>query len=747
MQQSEITAYAERCFGGEPASCSYACPFNLDIRTFLERVSRGRWKQAYKSLRNAVVFPTVVAELCPAPCRGRCQRETLGDAPLDLSAIEHAVVRYTPDRRGEQYALPPKQGSVAVVGAGLAGLAAALGLAQKKYTVTVFEREASWGGALREHEHYERFDEDIRLQFAFDMPEFRYNTEITSLDELRDFDAVFVATGDGGVDFGLTPTFDPKLRNSADARVFFGGGVIGDDAIASLASAADSARMIEVFLQTGKASETYGGYDKRDCGHYVDHAGEPKKPLIVAASPDGYTEDETRAEAARCMQCDCRKCLASCEMLEKYRKLPTKIASEVYTDSGAAPPYSTHMITRETYSCLDCGYCGSVCPEGVDSGEILHLSRVQRAEDGVAPAALHDFWLREMAHATTDAAYVSAGRGKSTCEYVFFPGCQLGAMDTRHVTESYEWLACNFDCGVMLGCCGAPAYWAGRMDLFNDNISSIRSTWETLGRPTFVVACATCERMFRDATPDIAVVTLYELMAERKFIPLSTVNCQLSTVFDPCAAREDTAMRTAVRTLASGAGIALEELQNQGKCCGNGGHIRAANRELFEQMSQNRADESPLPYIVYCANCRDVFDERGKSCAHILDVLFGITPEKAPLIGEKRRNRMEVSRMLREKIEGGNAPAADVPHDAIELVIAPELAEEIDRKLIGSDEMREAIYLAERGGAKFIDADGVCQCSLVKSALTYWVRYKPLGDGRFEIVSAYYHRMRIARED
>jgi NADPH-dependent glutamate synthase beta subunit-like oxidoreductase len=742
MEQAEIIAYAERCFGGEPASCTYACPFKLDIRTFLERVSRGKWKQAYKAFRNATVFPGIAAELCSAPCRGRCQRETLGDEPLNLSAIENAVIRFAPDKRGEQYVLPAKKGSVAVIGAGIAGLAAALGLAQKKFTVTVFERTGEWGGKLRAHENFSRFEEDINNQFAFDKPEFRFNSEIKSLEDLNEFDAIFVATGENGTDFDLAGTFDEKLRNSENPRVFFGGGIVGEDAIHALANAAVNARMLEVFLQTGTASATYGAYDKRDCGHYVDHSGAEKKPLVVAASDAGYSEAEAKAEAARCMQCDCRKCLANCEMLEKFKKLPKKIASEVYTDIGAAPPYSTHMITRETYSCLDCGYCASVCPEGVNVGEILHLSRVQRAEDGVAPAALHDFWLREMAHAVNDAGYVYAENGK--CEYLFFPGCQLGAMEPEHVIRAYEFLEKNYNSGIFLGCCGAPAYWAGRMDLFNENISNIRKIWGNYGKPTLVVACATCERMFKETLPEIQVISIYELMEKLRFPQLSIIKYNLSIVFDPCSAREDSAMKGAVRSLAANAGIALEELENPGKCCGNGGHIRAANRKLFEQMSQNRVEESPLPYIVYCANCRDVFDERGKECAHILDILFGLTPGKAPLIGEKRRNRMEVKLKMQEKSE---KVAGNISQNSIELLIEPELAEEIDRKLIGEDEMREAIEKAENNGVKFIDSDNVIQCSLVKGSLTYWVRYKSLENGKFEIKNAYYHRMRIARED
>ena len=95
-------------------------------------------------------------------------------------------------------------------------------------------------------------------------------------------------------------------------------------------------------------------------------------------------------------------------------------------------------------------------------------------------------------------------------------------------------------------------------------------------------------------------------------------------MFDPCAARGDDEMQTAVRRLAARAGIALEELQERNRCCGHGGHIRVANPSLYEEITRNRAEASDKPYLVYCANCREVFASRGKECAHVLDVVFGL---------------------------------------------------------------------------------------------------------------------------
>ncbi|MDR0861244.1 MAG: FAD-dependent oxidoreductase [Oscillospiraceae bacterium] len=744
MKLEEALAFTERCFNGEPASCTYACPFHLDIRAFLEKCEKGRWKQAFKTLRNAVVFPTVVAELCDMPCAGSCQRAQIGDEPIDLLALERAVLRLTSDRRGENYALPPKDGKIAVVGAGIAGLSCALNLAMKKFEVTVFESADAWGGSLRAHPKFAEFDEDFRLQFTHEKVDFRYGTTVTTLDELADYDAIYVATGDGGVDFGLSDSWDAELFTTVNPRVFMGGGVAAQGLMAAIATGRDAARMLEVYLQTGKAAATYGGYDKRNCSRYVQHPNAVSEPR-VAAPEGGYGDAEARREAARCLKCDCDACLTSCEMLAKFRKNPQKIATQVYTDTAAAPPYSAHTLTREAYSCSDCGYCKSICPEGIDMGALLRSSRVARAKSGDVPAALHDFWLREMAFNTSEASYFSAGIGQETCQTVFFPGCQLGAMQPEHVLQSYGYLWKNLKSGIFLGCCGAPAYWAGREDLLGENLTAIRAAWQTMGQPRFILACATCARMFAELLPEIETVSLYEILADDESLQPQRV-FDAAAMFDPCAARDRDDMREAVRKLAERAQIAVEEMPEKGRCCGYGGHIRVANPELYETETLNRAEMSELPYIVYCANCRDVFASRGKSAAHILDAVFGLEVTDTPCIGDKRQNSVKVKSEIMSMLEELPFEPQVQPWDEITLEIDPETAERIDRKLIGADDMREAIFSAEHGGARFYDAEsGLYQCSLVKAVLTYWVRYNPLGDNRFEVVDAFYHRMKFAK--
>jgi hypothetical protein len=427
MKPEEATAYTARCFRGEPASCSFACPFHLDVRSFVEKVGKGRWGPAYRAYRDAVTFPGVVAALCEQPCSKHCQRTVLGDEPIALRELEAACLRLAKDRKPESFFIPPKEQTVAVIGAGVGGLACALNLAQKKYAVTVFDKQPGWGGMLRSHPRFAEFDADIALQFSAVQVEFRFGHEVQSLAEVAGFAATYVATGSGGDSFGLLEGWDAWLLTTAVPGVFLGGMLGGGDALEAIAQGVEASKIMEVFLQTGKATRSPSVYEKKEnCDRYLTHAGAAQAPLVVAASTDGYDAEEAKAEAARCFRCDCGSCIAGCEMLKKFRKDPHKIAVEVYTDMCVNPPFSSRTVTREVYSCNVCGHCRSVCPEDVDIGGLMQFSRAARLAAGVHPAALHDFWLREMDFATTEASFASAAPGKETCEYCSSPVANWG---------------------------------------------------------------------------------------------------------------------------------------------------------------------------------------------------------------------------------------------------------------------------------------------------------------------------------
>lgn len=741
MELSQVSVYVERCIHDAPAPCSCACPFGLDIRSFLKKVARGRLPAAYRELRTATAFPTLAAAFCPRPCREKCRRTLLGDEALDLGGLEQAVLRLAGHQEPDVFQVPEKQAAVAVVGAGPAGLALALNMAQKKYPVTVFERREGWGGKLREHPDFPVFNADFANQFSCEKVEFRFGTEVTDLGQLEGFAAVYLATGEGGEAFGLRESWDPVLFTADRVCTFLGGGLCGMSLMESLAAGAEISRLMEGAIQTGRAT---GGREKPRChDHRLIPDDAVSAPRVPPADPgEGYTKAEAKQEAARCFQCTCDRCLKGCELLEKYGKAPQQIAMEVLADSS--PHFlASRTMTRETYSCNQCGWCKADCPESVDLGGLFHLSRTARAEDGIQPAALHDFWLRDLEFASHDAFLAAPPKGKDTCAYAFFPGCQLPGCLPDQTLAAYEALAGELDLGAVLGCCGASAWWAGEKELWEENAVRLKEAWESLGRPAFVLACATCGDMLRRMVPEIKTVSLYTLLAQQEGLPASAPFPQ-AAVFDPCSARGDEQARASVRLLAGRSGTALEELADPGRCCGWGGHMRTANPQLYNTITDHRAAQSQLPYVVYCANCREVFLEKGKPCRHILEVLFGPCGQSWHL-AQKRENRLRVKGRLMQIMGVPNEQASLPAWNSLALQISEAVRREMELQLISDEDVRECIWNSIQGEERFVDQDGIYLASMQKRVLTYWVEYRET-DGAYEVRSAYCHRMRFGEE-
>jgi len=624
MIEGAAQAFTKGCFSGEFASCSYACPLHLDIRAFVEKVQRGSWTSAYRVLRDGFIFPDIVVELCEHSCQEHCARQ-LCDDPINICELERACLRYVKSKETISYNIPAKPNKIAIVGAGLSGLACALRLSVKKFQVTVFDSRKGYGGVLRDHLKAELFLEDINRQFAKEKVDFRFNTRVESLD-MPEFEAIYVATGKGGDSFGLLDSWDSHTFATAKHGVFLGGTLVGAGLLQAIDHGSIVSRQIEKFIPTGTVYEYIDEYPLGKANRYINVENKESVALTPMSNHDGYTAEEAIAEAKRCLKCDCKSCLETCEMLESYHKIPHRMATDVYKDSLVMEGFASRIMTRQLSSCNMCGLCKTGCPTAVDIRDLALFARRDRVEHSNYPKAFHDFWLRQMDTAVNEAAAFLPPANQKTCSFAFFPGCQLGSSNPDYVKESYAFLTqqLNSDVGLMLSCCGAPAYWAGEEEKHKEIIENLRNEWEKLGRPVVIFACATCARIWQQFIPEANIVSLYE-MIKQKLHDQGQPFVDEAAVFDPCSAREYSQMRESVRSLAVEAGIKIDELQfhdERAKCCGWGGHIQAANKELFDKIVSNRVEADDKPYIVYCTNCRDVFAAKGKPCLHIFGYCF-----------------------------------------------------------------------------------------------------------------------------
>jgi NADH-quinone oxidoreductase subunit F len=130
------------------APCANACPAEVDVPSYVALVAQGRYAEALEVHRRQNPFPLTCGRVCPAFCEGKCRRGAI-DEPIAIRDVkrfmaDHELGRpWTPPIYGEA-----KRERVAVVGAGPAGLTAALRLAQQGYRVTVFEKLPVAGGMM-----------------------------------------------------------------------------------------------------------------------------------------------------------------------------------------------------------------------------------------------------------------------------------------------------------------------------------------------------------------------------------------------------------------------------------------------------------------------------------------------------------------------------------------------------------------------------------------------------------------------
>ncbi len=139
-----------RCMNCSVPFCMGGCPLGNIIPDFNDLVYRGKWREALHELHSTNNFPEFTGRICPAPCEGSCVLNINND-PVTIEYVEKAIADRG-WREGWIVPEPPKTRtgkSVAVIGSGPAGMAAAMQLNRVGHTVTVFERNEYIGGLLR----------------------------------------------------------------------------------------------------------------------------------------------------------------------------------------------------------------------------------------------------------------------------------------------------------------------------------------------------------------------------------------------------------------------------------------------------------------------------------------------------------------------------------------------------------------------------------------------------------------------
>lgn len=93
MDQQELRRLEKRCIQEHPPWCAASCPLHIDIRSFIQNASNGKWDGAWKVLLRTMPLPGILGRICDAPCRRRCKRSEAG-APTEIGGLERFCVSH-----------------------------------------------------------------------------------------------------------------------------------------------------------------------------------------------------------------------------------------------------------------------------------------------------------------------------------------------------------------------------------------------------------------------------------------------------------------------------------------------------------------------------------------------------------------------------------------------------------------------------------------------------------------------------
>lgn len=200
----QLRRQAGRCMDCGIPFCHQGCPLGNLIPEWNDLTWRGEGRQAIERLHATNNFPEFTGKLCPAPCESSCVL-AINQPAVTIKQVEASIIEQAWNNGWVQPAPPERLTgkTVAVVGSGPAGLAAAQQLTRAGHTVAVFEKDDRIGGLLRygipDFKMEKRHLDQRLTQMQAEGTRFRAGVEIgvdITWDELRRrYDAVLVATG------------------------------------------------------------------------------------------------------------------------------------------------------------------------------------------------------------------------------------------------------------------------------------------------------------------------------------------------------------------------------------------------------------------------------------------------------------------------------------------------------------------------------------------------------------------------
>lgn len=733
-----------RCIYEEPAFCHAACPLGLDAKKLVSYIQRGNFSEARAMLEHITPFPLILAYGCDAPCEEACRMKEVGEG-INISALERAAMKFGSPKAGKGMLKFKKKQKAVVFGADLFSLSLAAELDRKSYPTVFYVSQADATSIIREcapclpEEGVESQADklkstDIDIKYASDL-----NKEL--FDEVKEDFEILASSKAFLEEVFPDDTPDKTTLLAPESKILSSqnkdAGVL--ESIFDARRAGVSADRISQGLDPGNSRGDEGARKSR---LYTDMS-EASPSQQVEELKEGYDRESAIEEASRCIQCKCEECIKNCVFLKGTGKYPRVLTREIYNNVDII--MGDHLMNKTINSCSLCGQCTVTCPNGYDMAEICRDARENMVSTTKMALAYHEFALLDMLFSNNEAFLARPQPGYEKCKYVFFPGCQAGAIAPDSVFKAYMDLSSRLEGGVglMNACCGAIAKWAGRTAIYEECEELLRKELDKLGSPEIIAACPTCKKTLEEMTGS-KVRGIWDVLNE-KGLPEGAAGYERPLVMhDSCSARGDKEMQSSIRNLAESLGCTLQDVPYNGdmtECCGYGGLVSYVNKPLASEMARSCTKDEDMPYISYCMACRDRFAREGRESMHVLELVYASPAGNPPDISEKRKNRLNLRRRFLEEVWKEEVIEVNPEY---KVVIPEDVAKILDERMILEEDVYSVIGdYHNSGSAVYDERSGMLTSSLRKGNVTFWLQFKEDEEGVYTVCGAYSHRMKV----
>ncbi len=315
LDRHEALVAADRCYFCHDAPCVTACPTSIDIPLFIRQIATGTPAAAAKTIFAQNILGGMCARVCPTEtlCEEACVREMAEGKPVEIGRLQRFATDHMMDQPHPFTRAAPTGKTIAVVGAGPAGLACAHRLAMKGHAVEVFDARPKGGGlneygiaAYKSVDGFAQAEVDWLLSIGgITLTTGKALGDTLTLEGLKTaFDAVFLAIGLGGARaLGLGENAIPAIDFIADLRqagdlsalpvgrnvVVIGGGMTAVDA--AVQSKLLGAEAVTIVYRRGKDAMSASVYEQNlaaQKGVAIRYNAQP-----VNSTPDGILFEYT----------------------------------------------------------------------------------------------------------------------------------------------------------------------------------------------------------------------------------------------------------------------------------------------------------------------------------------------------------------------------------------------------------------------------------------------------------------------